>query len=70
MVPANPGIARALQKVKPDDLIEVDGALIEVDASDGWYWKSSLSREDTGQGACELLLKKISMMTDGADHSR
>ncbi len=55
IVPANTGIAKALDKVKPDDLIEVN-------ASDGWQWKSSPSREDTGPGACELLLlKKVSI---------
>ncbi len=64
IVPATPEIARALKKVRPDDLIEVDGSLIEIKAADGWRWKSSLSREDTGQGACELLLlKKISVQS-------
>ncbi|HTT07257.1 MAG TPA: hypothetical protein VMH34_00475 [Gammaproteobacteria bacterium] len=62
IVPATPAIAKALEKVKPDELIDVDGSLIEVRANDGWHWKSSLSREDTGAGACELLLlKKISI---------
>jgi len=30
--------------------------LVEVKAQDGWTWRSSLSREDTGNGACELML--------------
>jgi hypothetical protein len=32
--------------------------LIEAQASDGWRWRSSLTREDTGNGACELVLVK------------
>ena len=38
-----------------DDLVYSKGSLIEIQASDGWRWKSSLSREDTGNGACELM---------------
>ena len=29
---------------------------MEVKAQDGWTWRSSLSREDTGGGSCELML--------------
>ena len=37
-------------------LIYLKGQLVEVKSSDGWTWRSSLSREDTGGGACELML--------------
>ena len=40
---------------KKDDLVFLKGALIEIQSSDGWRWRSSLSREDTGAGACELM---------------
>lgn len=58
IVPANAEIAAQLKKLKRDDLIEIAGALIEVQGADGWKWRSSLSREDVGAGACELLLLK------------
>ena len=32
------------------------GYLVRVEAADGWQWRSSLSRADTGAGACELVL--------------
>ena len=44
-----------MKKIKKDDLVYLKGALIEIQAPDGWRWKSSLSREDTGNGACELM---------------
>lgn len=58
LVPASPEIADRLRRIKRDDVLALGGSLIEVTAPDGWRWRSSLSREDTGQGACELLLLK------------
>ena len=55
LVPANATIASQMKKIKQDDLVYLKGSLIEIKAEDGWRWKSSLSREDTGNGACELL---------------
>jgi hypothetical protein len=56
LVPANPEIAGRLRRIKRDDVLAIGGTLIEVTAPDGWRWRTSLSREDTGEGACELLL--------------
>lgn len=58
IVPATPEIARQLRRIRREDVVELSGSLIEVVATDGWRWKSSLSREDVGEGACELLLLK------------
>ncbi len=58
LIPATPALASKLRRIGRDDVIRLSGALIEVSAPDGWRWRSSLSREDTGQGACELLLLK------------
>ena len=58
LVPATPQVANQLRAIKRDDLVRISGSLIEVTAPDGWKWRSSLSREDTGDGACELLLLK------------
>jgi len=35
-------------------LIEMKGYLVEVTKEDGWRWKSSTKRDDTGGGSCEL----------------
>lgn len=55
LVPANAYVAQQMKKIKKDDLVYLKGALIEIQTQDGWRWKSSLSREDTGNGACELM---------------
>ena len=55
MVPATRSIERALTSVRPGQLIKLSGYLIEARAADGWSWRSSLTREDTGAGACELV---------------
>jgi hypothetical protein len=56
MVPADRAVAQALSRVRPDETVRVDGWLIKIQQDDGWRWKSSTSREDSGDGACELIL--------------
>ena len=55
MVPASADVERVLNSVKPGQHITFSGYLIEARGPDGWRWKSSLTREDTGAGACELV---------------
>lgn len=55
LIPADPATAKALRAVNRDDRIRIDGWLVEAQAPDGWRWRSSTSREDTGQGGCELI---------------
>lgn len=55
MIPANRQIERAMNKARKGDLISFKGKLVQVEASDGWKWVSSLTRTDTGNGACELV---------------
>lgn len=55
IIPANASIAAALKDLEAGDLVYLQGALVEIQAPDGWRWRSSLSREDTGGGACEVM---------------
>lgn len=55
MIPSDAATAAALAKVRKGDRVRIDGWLVQVDGHDGWHWRSSLSREDTGAGACELV---------------
>lgn len=56
IIAANDQVSRQLADVATDDQIRLQGDLVEVVAEDGWRWRSSLSRADTGQSACEVLL--------------
>ena len=55
MIPADKTVASALHAVEPGQRVRIDGWLVQLDANDGWHWRSSLSREDSGGGACELV---------------
>jgi hypothetical protein len=55
MIPATPAIANALEDIEQGDHIRIDGWLVQVQADDGWRWRSSLTREDSGAGGCELV---------------
>jgi hypothetical protein len=54
MVPAGKEILKILRSVRRGDLISVDGYLVDVASDGGWRWRTSLSRTDTGGGACEI----------------
>ncbi len=54
-IPATPEIKKQLRALREGDIVELDGSLVEVQWPDGARWTSSLSRTDTGNGACELM---------------
>jgi hypothetical protein len=55
LIPGNAGVAQALSRVRPDQTVRLQGWLVEARREDGWHWRSSLTREDSGGGACELI---------------
>ena len=56
MIPADDSIARQLGKIRQGATVRLRGQLVEAKRSDGFQWRSSLTRNDTGAGACELFL--------------
>jgi hypothetical protein len=56
IVPADPALLGVLEAIEEGDEIRLSGYLIDVDRDDGGYWRTSLRRDDTGDGACELFL--------------
>jgi hypothetical protein len=55
MVPADDAVAKQLERVANNDVIALHGWLIRIEKPNGWRWQSSLSRNDSGNGACELI---------------
>ena len=55
LVPSTPELADRLRAINPGDLVDIHGYLIELKFPDGATWTSSLTRTDTGNGACELV---------------
>jgi hypothetical protein len=56
MIPGNVQIENLLKGLRRGHVIHLQGYLVEARAPGGWRWRSSLSRTDTGRGACELVL--------------
>ena len=59
IIPADSRVAGQLDKMRPGQVIELEGYLVNVAAPDGWRWHTSLTREDTGNGACELFWVEV-----------
>ncbi|MDY0250880.1 MAG: hypothetical protein RBR45_12625 [Pseudomonas sp.] len=59
LIPANDSVKSTLSQIKKGSIIEMSGSLVNVMANNGdWRWSSSLTRNDTGNGACELVWVK------------
>ncbi|MCW8810006.1 MAG: hypothetical protein OQJ93_11725 [Ignavibacteriaceae bacterium] len=54
IIPQNETIEEKFEKVYKGSLVEMKGYLVKVTKADGWRWISSLKRDDTGGGSCEL----------------
>ncbi len=54
-LPANAEIRRRLLAVRRHQLVTLSGYLVEVTGPNGYRWRSSLTRGDTGAGACEVV---------------
>lgn len=55
VIPASRQVGDALRRVRQGQVISIRGILVDVRGSDGWRWVSSVSRDDTGNGACEVI---------------
>ena len=55
IIPATPYIENRLEALRSGAVVRLKGYLVEARGPDGWRWRSSLSREDTGAGACEVM---------------
>lgn len=54
LIPANAAVRRALESVRAGQVVSLRGQLVDAARPDGFRWRTSLTREDTGAGACEL----------------
>lgn len=55
MIPADESVARVLKEARRGNIVRLSGYLVEARAPDGFRWRSSLTRNDIGAGACELI---------------
>ncbi|MBL8490070.1 MAG: hypothetical protein JNM82_04755 [Rhodocyclaceae bacterium] len=55
LIPADAAVEKRLREVRPGQVVALSGYLVEATGRDGWRWRSSLARTDTGFGSCELV---------------
>ena len=55
MVPAQNWIRKKLNGIRVGDIVRLRGRLVDIDHPSGWYWRTSLRRDDTGGGSCEIV---------------
>jgi hypothetical protein len=56
VIPEDSGIARALARLRPGQVVTLSGSLVDAARDDGRWVRTSLVRNDTGAGACEVML--------------
>jgi hypothetical protein len=54
-IPANDAVKKILFSVQRHEVIAMEGYLVEVTFPEGGPWRSSLTRDDTQGGACEIM---------------
>jgi hypothetical protein len=54
IIPATPEIASRCKSLRAGTLVHLVGDLVEASGPGISHWRSSLTRTDTGNGACEL----------------
>lgn len=65
MVPSNDDILAKLSKLQVGSILRFSGKLVAINHRDGFRWTSSLTRDDRGDGACELFyVDSIDVITD------
>ena len=62
LIPADGLLLERLKTVRPGNIVRLQGYLVNVSGPNGYTWNTSLTRQDTGAGACELFyVERIEM---------
>ena len=56
VIPATSAVAAFCKSLRQGELVHLEGELVEATGPKIGTWRSSLTRTDTGNGACELML--------------
>jgi hypothetical protein len=55
VIPQNPLVARQLSSLRTGQVVTLTGELVDGTRDDGMFIRTSMQRNDTGAGACEVL---------------
>jgi hypothetical protein len=69
VIPSTTEIASRCKSLRAGSLVHLNGELVEASGPGIADWRSSLSRSDTGNGACELMwVRELSVLSDKEKH--
>jgi hypothetical protein len=55
LIAATDEIEDKIEHARVGQVVKLSGYLVDVTGSDGWSLQTSLRRDDTGAGACEVI---------------
>ena len=55
LIPADSAVKKALSATRVGDVVAIEGDLVDAKSDGGWFLKTSLTRDDSGAGACEIV---------------
>lgn len=55
LIPSTKEIEKKIKGLRVGNIVQLSGQLVRIDFKDGSELKSSLTRDDTGPGACEVI---------------
>lgn len=67
VIAANPEVRKLIRGLRHGQILTMDGYLVNATGPEGRAWNSSLTREDTGNGACELFYVESAKVVDRID---
>lgn len=63
VIPANSSIESDVKSLRKGQIVRVAGKLVVATKNNGWRWGTSLTRDDDGAGACELMyVEKVELI--------
>jgi len=62
VIPQNAAVSRVLGQLRAGSVVSLSGKLVDIEGGEGGM-RTSLTRSDTGAGACEILLAESARIT-------
>ncbi|WP_293264652.1 hypothetical protein [Neptunomonas sp.] len=55
IIPANQAVKDQLSRIDEGEILQISGQLVDIQSADGFFWRTSMTRQDVGAGACEII---------------
>ncbi|HNY47676.1 MAG TPA: hypothetical protein PKN64_12015, partial [Casimicrobium sp.] len=55
LIPSDTAVKKVLSAARVGNVVAIEGHLVDAKSDSGWSMTTSLTREDSGAGACEIV---------------